>query len=206
MLNQAVRSALVVLLMAAIQGCLYEAALDANGGGVMTVTLRLDRREDLLNVKPQMESRAVKVTSAEFVADGESSRGIFKLEFADVTKLSTATFFKSVQITRTDGPTGAKVLTAIVKNEKATEVPDSVVQRLGKEVKVVVTFPGEIIESNGTVSGGNTVTWTWGMKDYYKQSEVMMTVAYRQPAAAATPGVTPGGTPAATPVSGKAGG
>ena len=200
MVNRTARSVLVMLLMAALQGCLYESVLDANGGGVMTVTLRLDKREDLLNVKSQLESRAVKVPSAEFVSDGESSRGIFKLEFADVTKLSTSSFFKSVKITRSDGSNGEKVLTAVVKNEKTSEVPDSVVQRLGKEVKVVTTFPGDIIESIGTISGGNTVTWTWGMKDFYKQSEVMMTVAYRQPAAV-TPGDTPGtpGTPGITP-------
>src|SRR5215472_1831479 len=196
MRNRVERSALFVLLFAALPGCLYETVIDATGGGTMTVTIRLDKREDLLNVKSQMENRMVKVTSAEFVSDGEPSRGVFKLQFADVTKLSTTSFFKSVSISRSEGVNGAKVLTAVVKNEKATEVPDSVVQRLGKEVKVVVTFPGDVIESNGTVSGGNTVTWTWGMKDFYKLPEVMMTAAYRPPPGTPSTGTTP---PAGTP-------
>ena len=188
MLNHA-RAALLVLLLAALPGCLFESVLDANGGGVMTVTIRLGKSEDLAGVKAQMQSRAVKVTSAEFVSDGEASRGIYKLQFDDVTKLTTSQFFHSLTITRSEGADGAQVLTAVARNPHPTEVPDTVVQRLGKDVKVVVTFPGDVIESNGTVSGGNTVTWTWGMKEFYRQAEVMMTTAYRRPAA--TPG-TPG--------------
>jgi hypothetical protein len=202
-LQEAARYALLGLLIAAMQGCLYEAVLDANGGGVMTVTLRFAKREELPSVKAQLESRAVMVTNAEFVSNGDAGQGVFKLKFDDVTKLSTSSFFKAVSITRSEGQDGTKVLTAVAKNENPTEVPDSVVQRLGPEVKVVVTFPGAIVESNGTVSGGNTVTWTWSTKEYFKLAEVMMTAAYRP--AAVTPGGTPG-TPGTTPGGGKAGG
>ena len=203
MLTTVARSVLVMLLGLALQGCLYEANLDSAGKGTMTVTIALPTRQDLDNVKGDMQSSAVRVTSADFVEDAERNRGIIKLAFDDVTQLSTTRFFHDVAVTRSEGINGTKVLTAVAKHNPVSELPEAVLKRFGPEIKVVVTFAAQVVEANGTVSGGNTVTWTWGVKDYFKQPEIIMTVAYKAtpatagPATAAPVPATPAGTPAA---------
>ena len=139
--------------------------------------------KDVEGVKRKMQGPNVKVLSAEQQGEGNESRATFKLQFDDITKLSTSVFFRDLSIKRSDGINGSQVLTAIVRNQKPTELTDQQVERLGPEVRFVTTFPGAVIESNGTTSG-STVTWTWPIRDYFKSTEVMMTAAY-SPAAAA---------------------
>lgn len=190
------RYAVVVALGALVSGCLYETTLDANGGGKMSVTLRGVHQKDLEGLRNKMQNAAVRVLSAEFSGASDNGQGLLKLQFDDVTKLSTTEFFRNVSIKRSDGVEGSQVLTAIVRNAKPSDLSDAQVERLGKEVKVVVTFPGDVIESNGTASAPNAVTWTWGMKEFFKASEVMMTAAYK-PGAATAP--TAGPSAAVTP-------
>jgi hypothetical protein len=133
------------------------------------------------------------VLTAEASGEGPTSQVAFKIQFDDITKLSTAAFFRNVSIKRTAGVNGSQVLTGIVRNVKPADVSDAEAERLGKHVQVVVTFPGAVIESNGTTSAPNTVTWTWGIKEFFKQGEVVMTAAYKPPVRGPT------GSPAANP-------
>ena len=183
-------SVLLVALAVGLSGCLFETALDANGGGTMTITTAIGKPADLDGVKKKLESPNVKVLSAE-LKEGAQPRGVYKIEFKDFTKLSTSDFFKGVAFTRTDGADGTKVLTTTIKHDRSSDLGDAVIERIGKEVKVVTTFPGQVVESNGTVSNGNTVTWTWPMKEFHAAREVMMTAAYKPAAAAPTAAATP---------------
>lgn len=171
-------------LVAAISGCLYELTLDEKGGGTMTAQFQVSK-PDLPTIKGRMGSSAVKVTSAELVTKDGRSEGVFKLQFGDVTKLSTAEQFRGVQITRVEGAKGTTVLTAKIRHEKPLHLPDAVVDRFGKEVKVIVNLPGDVVESNGKASGGKTVTWSWGIREFFDAPEVVMTATYKQPGAAA---------------------
>lgn len=196
--KQLARCAIVVAMGALVSGCLYETTLDANGGGTMSIILRGTHRKDLEGLKNKMQNRTVKVLSAEFRGDDDNGEALLKLQFEDITKLSTTEFFRNVSIKRSDGVEGSQVLTAIVRNTKPSDLSDAQIERLGKEVKVVVTFPGDVIESNGTTSPPNTVTWTWGIKEFFRLSEAMMTAAYK-PSAAAAAAPTAGPTAAVTP-------
>lgn len=196
--KQLARYAVVVAMGALMSGCLYETTLDANGGGVMSVLLRGVNRKGLEGLRYKMQNRTVKVLSAEFSGEDDNGQALFKLQFDDITKLSTTEFFRNVSIKRSAGVEGSQVLTAIVRNTKPGDLSDAQIERLGKEVKVIVTFPGDVIESNGTTSPSNTVTWTWPMKEFFKQSEAMMTAAYK-PSAAAAAAPTAGPTAAVTP-------
>lgn len=193
---QVARYAVVVAMGVLVSGCLYETTLDPSGGGTMSILLRGINRNNLEGLRNKMQSDAVKVLSADFSGESDNGQALFKLQFDDVTKLPTADFFRNVSIKRSDGVEGSQVLTAIVRNAKPGDLSDAQVERLGKEVKVVVTFAGDVIESNGTTSAPNTVTWTWGMKEFFRASEVMMTAAYK-PSAVAAPVAGP--TAAVTP-------
>jgi hypothetical protein len=193
MLNVLARCAAVVLLVATLSGCLFESSLDANGGGSMTITIQLGKSADFPVVKKKLESSAVTVTSAEESPLADGVRAVYKIQFDDVTKLASTEFFKNVVVTRADGVEGNKIVTATVKRERAAQLSDAVLEKLGKEIKVVLTLPGPVIESNGKVSDGTTVTWTWGMREFHAEREVMLTVAYKP--AATTPVPTPVATP-----------
>jgi hypothetical protein len=190
------RCAAAVAMMLALSGCLYEATLDASGGGSMSIMLRGTNRRDLDGLKNKMSSRTVKVLSAEFSGEDSNGQAAFKLQFDDVTKLSSAEFFRNVAIKRTDGIEGSQVVTAIVRNTKTTVLSDAQIERLGQEVKVVVTFPGDVIESNGTITPPRTVTWTWQTRSFFQDSENMMTAAYKPPTTPAAAAPTAAATPA----------
>ncbi len=160
-------------------GCLLETTLDAKGGGVMTVTYRAKKDVKLEQEKKRMESAAVKVTSAETVGDSGQVR--FKLAFADVTKLPTAPFFQGATVTRSDGSKkGTKVVTAKIVHPKPTKIGEAGVQYFGNEVKFVVTFPGEIVESNAKTKEGKTATWVYGMSEFHEMPEVLLTATYKE--------------------------
>jgi hypothetical protein len=187
-----------VWMIAALGGCLYETTLDANGGGTMTVTLHGIKRQSFDVIKGKMASSAVTVTSADFSGDDDNGTVLVKLHCDDILKLSTAEFFKNVTLTRTAGQAGTTVLSAVIRNNtKAPELSDAALAKLGNEVRVATTFPGDIVETNGTVSGGRTVNWAWNMKQFFKTPDVMMTAAYKAPAAGSADSAAVPATPAA---------
>ncbi len=183
MLKKPACYAVLVPLVVAVSGCLIESTLDAKGGGVMTVTYPVAKKEDLPGLQKQMQSPAVKVTGAEVVETGDKKNAVIKLQFDDVTKLSTAQFFANVTVTRADGTKkGTKALAAKVKHKNPAKLPDKAVELFGREVRVVVTLPGAVVESNGKISG-NTVTWIWGISEFNEMPEVVMTATYQEAAA-----------------------
>jgi hypothetical protein len=199
---KAQRLALLLPLVATISGCLYEATLDDKGGGTMTVRYAIAKR-DFSEAKAKMLSPAVKLVSAELVGEGEHTEGVFKLRFDDVTKLSTARHFGGVTVTRADGKDGTKVLTAKVKNDRSLNLPETLLERFGRDLKVVITFPGEVVESNGKIGAGNSVTWSWGLNQFFDSREVVLTAIYKTTgAAAANPPSPAPGTPPVTAAAG----
>lgn len=189
-MNKLAWYALVVWLLATLSGCLFETTLDATGAGAMTMSFHIDKAADLQVIKQKLEGAAIKLLSAEQEETASGLRARVKIAFDDVTKLPSTKFFQNVRITRADGVEGSTVLTAVVRRDRSVDLNDAVLAKLGKEVKIVTTLPGPVIESNGKVSDGNTVTWTWGMKEFHKQTEILMTVAYKP--VPLTPRGTPG--------------
>jgi hypothetical protein len=186
--------ALVLPMAATVGGCLFEAKLDATGGGTMTVTMLIDQTE-FPRTQKKMESSAVKLTSSEHKTIAGQQTGIYKLAFTDVTKLPTTQFFRQVRVTRGPGSkAGTTTVSAKFTQPNALNMPESIAGRFGKEVKVVVTFPGSVVESNGKIAG-ETVTWSWPLTDFFNLTEVVMSATYGE-----------GGTPAAdagTPTAGS---
>ena len=186
-------SVLALSLFVATSGCLHEVTLNAKGGGTMTVSYHVRDKADLDSAKKEMGSSSVKVTSAELVGTGDASLGVFKLDFQDITKLSSAPFFKELTVTRADGSKPATTtLTGKIKHTNPSKLPDKAVELFGKDMTIAVTFPGAVVESNGKVSGGNTVTWSWGLQEFFNTAELTMTATYSEATASGTPAAKPG--------------
>ena len=155
--------------------CVTDGALDA-------IDARL---RELLRVRAPLLGRqrgAEPAASAEMIDDGQMR---FKLSFADITKLPTARLFKDATVTRSDGTEkGTKVVTAKVVHPKPFEIPEATAKQLGNEVKFVVTFPGEIVESNARTTEGKTATWVYGLSEFHEMAEVPLTATYREAPAA----------------------
>src|SRR5262245_35083180 len=78
------------LLACVMAGCLMDGALEPNGSGTLTIKLRMTNPAQLGPSKKQMQSNFVKLLSAEGDADKWAT---YRLQFDDVTKLSTIKFF-----------------------------------------------------------------------------------------------------------------
>jgi hypothetical protein len=160
-------------------GCLFESNIDAKGGGTMIMTTYVKPDSKLDDTKKQMTSNHVEVTEAKMVGD---SNATFHLKFEDVTKLSTATFFKNATITRTvDAEKGTTSINATIKHGKTSKIPDTIKQLYGDQVKFVTTVPGEITETNAKSKEGKTATWVFTMDEFYGVLEVPLNLTYKNP-------------------------
>jgi hypothetical protein len=64
-----------------------------------------------------------------------------------------------------------------IEGEESGDPVDEFEQKLkdsfeGIAIKMVVTFPGEIIESNATSVDGNTATWEYSIEDMEKAENI----------------------------------
>jgi preprotein translocase subunit SecF len=170
-------AALLSLLFAS--GCLFESNIDANGGGTMQVSTYVAKDTKLESIKKQMTSADVEVTEAKMAADNNAT---FKLEFKDITKLSTTKFFAGAKTTRTvDSAKGTTSINTLIKHEKKQKVPDAFKKLYNDQVKIVTTVPGEITETNATSKEGRTATWVFTLDEFYDVLEVPLNLTYKNP-------------------------
>jgi hypothetical protein len=153
--------------------------VDAKGGATLDVTYRIGKGSTLEAERKRMESPSVKVLSA--AMDGDNNVK-FALKVNDITKLSTAQFFQEATITLTDGEGGTKVLAAKIKRKSPMKLPDEALAYFGKEVKIAVTLPGNVVKSNATKTDGKTATWTYEMNAFMNTKETALDVTYKKPA------------------------
>ncbi len=168
--------ALVVPAMIVISGCLVESTVDSKGGGVIKVQYRLTNENQLDAVKKQMQSADVTLVDASV---DKEKMATFNMKVADVTKLSTAKFFQNATIKLTDGENGTKVLDIKWVNKNPNRMPDEMVAYFGKEMRVSMTFPGEVVKSNATTTSGKTAIWTWPMNDFSGAKEMSFNAVYK---------------------------
>lgn len=161
-----------------LSGCLIESTVDAKGGATLDVSYRIGKGATLEAERKRMESPHVKVMSAEI--DGENNVK-FGLKVEDVTKLSTAQFFHEAAITLADGENGTQVLAAKINRKSPMKLPDEALAYFGKEVKIALSLPGEVVKSNATKTDGKTATWTYEMNEFMNAKETALEVTYKKP-------------------------
>lgn len=183
MLKRLIPVASVLSLMILTSGCLVESKIDAKGGGTMHLKYRIAKNAKLDPIKAQMTSPDVTVEKSDIDDQGYVT---FDLKFADITKIGSANFFKKTAIKHVDGPDkGTKTLSATITNTNPGKIPDNLLEFYGREVKVEVTLPGEVVKTNATTHKGATATWTIPMNDFLSAKEVPLTATYKVAADAA---------------------
>jgi len=172
------RSVAALLSLFFASGCLFESTIDASGGATMQVSYKLKKDIKLDGVPKDMKSDAVEGIEATQAPDG---MGTFRLKVKDITKLSTAKYFRTAETTRTvDAEKGTTTIKTRIKH-KAKKVPDNLKAYFGDQVKFVTTVPGEITETNATSKDGKTATWVFTMDEFFGATEVPLDITYKTP-------------------------
>lgn len=177
---------LLLPVLCAISGCLVDGTLSAGGGGTVKARYRIDKSQTADQQKSLFTGPNMSVTSATLDAEHWVT---VEAKYADITKLSTAPFFKDVTIALTsDAQAGTTTLTATRLNPNPAKLPESVLQYYGNDFAVTLTMPGGIIKSNATSTAGNTATWKMTVTRILGDKAIPFEVTYKTPAAAPTAG------------------
>src|SRR5579862_9341534 len=151
-------------MIVAASGCLYEATIDAKGGAELKMHYRVDPKIKPDKIGTDLQSSDVKLVSKSIDKNHYVDA---TLRMADVTKLSTAAYFRNTAVTLVDGPEkGTKKLTITSVNKTpAAKLPPTAVDYYGSEIEIVLHLPGEVVTSNATESKGSDATWVFDTQD-----------------------------------------
>jgi hypothetical protein len=58
---------------------------------------------------------------------------------------------------------------------------DAVQAYFGRELRVSIDLPGEVVRSNATSSAGRTVSWTWSLAELPARPSVDLTATFKLP-------------------------
>ncbi|HWP66086.1 MAG TPA: hypothetical protein VNO26_09260 [Candidatus Limnocylindria bacterium] len=172
-----VLTAALVWLLAA-SGCVVEGTLDAAGGGTLELRYRLVSIANLEQMKSRLASPDVTVTDATMTPDKHAT---FRVAFRDVRTLPTAPALAATQVALTDDAGGLRTLTVTLPGRQG-ELPAPYVAYLGGQLRVTVTLPGEIVDSNATSTSGRSATWVRAIAEVEREPSTVFRVTYRQPA------------------------
>jgi hypothetical protein len=172
---------LVLLAVASATGCVVEGRLDPAGGGQLTLRYRLVSVAHLEQMKARLASPDVTVTEAAMTPE---KRATFGLAFRDARLLSTAPAFANTRVTLADEPDGLRTLLVTVEGERLT-LPAPYIDYLGREFRLALALPGDVVRSNATTVEGRTATWVRPIAEMQQQTSMTFSVTYR-PAAGAS--------------------
>jgi hypothetical protein len=175
----AINVATLLVLCVALAGCLVDGTLDKDGGGTLTVKLRLMSVDQLADVKQQLQSPQVELLKA--ILD-DDKWATFDLKFADATKLPTARFFRRATVTQSDDEGGTRTLKIRYVNAGGAVLTQEMANYFGNQVTYVIRLPGQVVQSNATQTEGKTVKWTYAAKELGAKPEYTLSVTYKRPA------------------------
>ena len=173
-------AALSLILL--ISGCFMDTVIDDKGAGTMVVKIRLTTEAQLEPNRKRFESAHVKVIKATVEKDKWAT---YELKFDDITKLNTVPHFSNTTVTLTDGEGGTKALAIKNVNKNPNKMPEEMVAYFGKEVRMTITVPGEIVATNATSKADKTATWTYALNDFTSAPELNLTVSFKPGSGAA---------------------
>jgi LppM domain len=162
-----------------LAGCLIDGTLDKDGGGTLTVKLRLMSIDQLPDAKKQMQSPQVELVSTTLDDDKWAT---FTLKFADVTKLSTTQFFDRTTFTLADDEGGTQTLNVKFVNTSRAPLTKEMADYFGNQVTFIIHLPGKVVKTNATQKDGNTATWSYLSSEVGEKAELTLSATYKRPA------------------------
>jgi len=166
---------LLLLALGWASGCVVEGTLDPSGGGQLTLRYRLVSVANLEQMKARLASPEVTVTEASMTPD---KRATFGLAFRDVRALPTAPALASTRVALADEADGLRTLTVTLTGQPMT-LPAPYVEYLGRELRLTLTVPGDVVRSNASTVAGRAVTWVRPIVDVQQQAATTFSVTYR---------------------------
>lgn len=176
-----------LLVVAPLAGCVVTGALDANGGARLTFKLRLVSVAHFEQMKAALQSPDVVLRTASITPEKWAT---FDVECADVRKLPTAPALANTAVELTDGGDGTETLTVTLTNPAPQRLSDAFQTYIGRQFKVSLDLPGDVVSSNATLAGGRTVTWRWTTDELLPRARTELTLTYQRPRDAGTPPTT----------------
>jgi hypothetical protein len=166
------RARLAIILLAITAGCVtVDGTLKPDGSGTLGLVYRTPAKATEASERQRFTSGHVKVDSLTLKSGGTTT---LKVSFDDVTKLSTASGFKDVTVVRSPEE-GAEKVTVTLKNPNPVDIKDDTPH--GPTFNF--TLPGRVLEANRNATViGDRVTWTFGLREYAKQSSVDLVTRY----------------------------
>lgn len=175
----AVNIATLLVVCFTLAGCLIDGTLEKDGGGTLTVKLRLMSVDQLPDAKKQMQSPQVELLSATL---DDEKWATFNLKFADVTKLSTTQFFNRATFTLTDDEGGTKTLGIKCVNTNRAPLIKEMADYFGNQVTYIIHLPGEVVKSNAMQTDGKTVKWNYTSTELGEKPAYTLSVTFKRPA------------------------
>jgi hypothetical protein len=172
------RKSMVVVVPAflAVSGCLtVSTKLDAKGAGSMTISYVMPSGSTLEKEKAKASSADVTVEKA----DLKAPRVSMDLKFDDVRKLNTAKLFEDVRVSL-DTKDGQQVLVATIERKRALKLPETTLEKIGRQVKITLDLPGDVVETNGKKAGPMEVAWEFPTNDFVGVAQNVLKVTYKQ--------------------------
>jgi len=166
---------LLLLALGWASGCVIEGTLDPSGGGQLRLRYRLVSVANLEQMKAQLASPEVTVTEASMTPD---KRATFGLAFRDVRALQAVPALANTRVAVADESDGLRTLTVALAGRPMT-LPAPYVEYLGRELRVTLTVPGDVVRSNASTVAGRTVTWVRPLVDLQQQGATAFSVTYR---------------------------
>jgi len=173
------RAVRVLLLLAFLLvgggGCNVEGTLDSAGGGSLELRYRLVSIANLEGVKKGFASPDVTVTEASMTPDKHAT---FAVAMRDVRALASAPAFAKIRVSLVDESDGLRTLTVTLADFSVT-LPSPYFEYVGRDLRITLTLPGEIVRSNASSVNGAKATWAWPMAELGPQAPPRISVTFR---------------------------
>jgi hypothetical protein len=167
-----------LLALVLLSGCITaDGVLKPDGSGTMKISYPVNQEVTADSERKRVASPHVKVEKAEV----SGARATVQLAVDDVRKLDTSVLFTDVRVTLEEKDEGRRELVARRSNPKPVVLPDAALERLGREVKITLTVPGEVVESNGKTTGPTGVVWEMPTNDFFGVPQRELRVVYKAP-------------------------
>jgi hypothetical protein len=174
---------LCVAAAVALAGCIVDGSLDPSGAGRLTLRYRLVSVAHFDSAKPRLQSPDVSLVGASTTPDKWAT---YEMTTPDVRKLSTAPALAGTTVSLTDEPDGLRTL-AVTMEPLSKALPEQYLIYLGREFRLRLTLPGDVVRSNATTATGRTASWTLPLDRLVGEERQTFTATFRAPAPAAPP-------------------